>query len=232
MYKSILSVFVGLLAAGAFALTPGTALAQHRGGGGRSGHSGGGGNWNGGRGGNWNGGRGGNWNGGRGDWHDGRGRGWGWGGVGIGIGLGYPGYGYGGYGSGYYGYSRPYYYGDSGGYYDTTPYYNGAPSYDYSSAPAYGDRAAPDYAYDSTARDTSAQVRVIVPPDAKVWFNDRLTKQTGSERDFASPALTPGRDFSYDVKAQWRDENGKEVTRTRHVDVRANANVTVDFTTR
>jgi uncharacterized protein (TIGR03000 family) len=49
-------------------------------------------------------------------------------------------------------------------------------------------------------------------------------------RLFESPALTPGRDFNYEIKAQWRGADGKAVTRTRTVDVRANAHVNVDFT--
>jgi uncharacterized protein (TIGR03000 family) len=218
MYRSILSVLAGLLAAAAFALTPGTALAQHHGGGHPAGgHVGSG------------------WHGGGGSWHgDGHHEhdGWGWGGVGIGIGLGYPWYGYGGYRSRYYDYGySPYYYGDTG-FYDTTPYYYGSPTYDYNAMPAYGDVGNSGYAYGSTAQDNTARVRVIVPPDAKVWFNDRATKQAGGVREFETPALTPGRDFSYDVKAQWRDANGKDVTQTRHVDVRANSGVTVDFTNR
>jgi uncharacterized protein (TIGR03000 family) len=215
MYKQCLSVVAGLLAVAAFALSPGTASAQHHGG-----HGGGG--WHGGGGG----GHGGGWGGYRGGYYGGRGRDRGWGGVGIGIGLGYPWYGgYGGYGyyPGYYGgygYS-PYYYGGSDVYYDTTPYYSGAMPYD-----------TPDYSYGSRAlvQDNAAHVRVVVPSGAKVWFDDRMTQQTGSVREFETPALTPGRDFSYDIKARWRDRDGKDVTLTRHVDVRANANVTVDFT--
>jgi uncharacterized protein (TIGR03000 family) len=234
MYRYCFSVLAGLLATAAFTLTPSTALAQHRGGRG-GGHAvntwRGGNNW---RGSNWRGGnvgwRGSNWNRGWGN------RGWGWGGVGIGLGLGYPYYGYGGYyGSyspGFYTYSTPYYYGDSG-VYDTTPYYYdyGTPTYDYNSTPAYSDMTNPAYSYGSTApaQDNEARIKVMVPQDAKVWFNGHLTKETGTVRDFDSPALAPGKDFTYDVKAQWRDQNGKEVTRTRQVNVRANSNVTVDF---
>jgi uncharacterized protein (TIGR03000 family) len=219
MYKYTFSVLAGLLAAAAFALTPGAALAQHHGGHGGSFHGAAvhhGGNFHGG---NFHGG---NFHTFHGDgFHRGfvgnRGWGWGWGGVGIGLGY-YPRYGYGNYWPGYT-YSTPYYYGDSDVYYDTMPYYYGStystPDYDYCSAPAYGDMTSP----------------VVVPQqDATVWFNGRMTNQTGTVRDFESPALTPGLDFSYDVKAQWRDKDGKEVTRTRHIDVRANSNVTVDFT--
>jgi uncharacterized protein (TIGR03000 family) len=87
-----------------------------------------------------------------------------------------------------------------------------------------------DYSYGAAARDNLARVRVLVPAGAKVWFDGKATEQSGTERRFESPALTPGHAYSYDVKAQWRDKSGKEVTRSRRVDVSANANVTVDFT--
>jgi uncharacterized protein (TIGR03000 family) len=76
----------------------------------------------------------------------------------------------------------------------------------------------------------TASIRVMVPADAKLWFDGEATKQTGSERIFESPPLTPGKAFAYDVKAQWRDQDGKEVTQTRHVVVRANGSVSVEFT--
>jgi uncharacterized protein (TIGR03000 family) len=75
----------------------------------------------------------------------------------------------------------------------------------------------------------TAQVRVIVPAaNAKLWFEGSPTRQDGLVRLFESPALKPGHEYSYDIKAQWK-ENGKEVSRTIHVDVRANALVTVNF---
>jgi uncharacterized protein (TIGR03000 family) len=129
--------------------------------------------------------------------------------IGGGWGFGYPWYSD-------YAYS-PYSYGGTP-YYDAIPYYSGGTPY-YS----YGDLARPAPASDNTAR-----VRVVVPADAKVWFGSSATEQGGTVRDFQSPPLTPGKDYGYDVKAQWT-ENGKEVTRTRHVDVRANSATSVDF---
>jgi uncharacterized protein (TIGR03000 family) len=102
-------------------------------------------------------------------------------------------------------------------YYGTIPYATMPPA-DYS----YG-------AYSRPAPDNLARVRVMVPSDAKVWFDGKATRQEGADRRFESPALTPGRAYSYEVKAQWRDRDGKEVTRTRRVDVSANSNLTVDF---
>jgi uncharacterized protein (TIGR03000 family) len=86
------------------------------------------------------------------------------------------------------------------------------------------------YSQSVPVRDNAARIRLIVPTEAKVWFDSKPTTQAGPERNFESPVLTPGRQYSYEVKALWRDKDGKEVTRTRQVDVSANANVTVDFT--
>jgi uncharacterized protein (TIGR03000 family) len=100
--------------------------------------------------------------------------------------------------------------------------------------PAYGASVVPSYSYGAYGpaapmQDNMARIRVVVPDGARVWFDNQPTKQTGSVRNFESPALKPGHEYTYDVKAQWRDQNGKEVTRTRHIDVRANGSVTVDF---
>jgi uncharacterized protein (TIGR03000 family) len=103
----------------------------------------------------------------------------------------------------------------------------------YSRAPAYVPIRSGgfDYSYGAYSRpapDNTAHIRVVVPPDARVWFGSEATKESGRERLFESPELRPGREYTYVVKAQWK-ENGKEVTRTRNVDVRANSFTTVDF---
>jgi uncharacterized protein (TIGR03000 family) len=235
MYRRSFLALAGLLAVAAFALTPATASAQRRGVGGAYY---GGGSWRGGTtawDGNW---RDGGW--GRDGW--GWNRGWGWG---VGLGLGYPWYGGYRYGYGYspgYDYAyTPYYSGD-------TSWYSGSyPSYGWYSGgyPYYGDTGnyygsgfgdmssgygSMGYGYGTAgSQDNAARVRVIVPPDAKVWFGNSATEQTGQVRFFQSPELSPGKEYTYDVKAQWRDQNGKDVTQSRQVVVRANAGTTVDF---
>src|SRR5262249_9914799 len=97
---------------------------------------------------------------------------------------------------------------------------------------SYGVMPSADYSYGAYAQpapDNTAHIRLIVPEGAKVWFGNSATTQTGRVRLFDSPPLTPGKDYTYDVKATW-SEDGKEVTRTRRVDVRANASTTVDLT--
>ncbi len=158
--------------------------------------------------------------------------------YGLGFGLGYPWYGGYGYGPGYYDYGySPGYYG--GAYYDAYPaypavtnynyLYGGTPGYD---VMPYADVTPPevDYGAVAPAADSKAHIRVTVPADdAQVWFNGTATQQGGRVREFESPSLTPGREFVYDVKARWRDADGKEVTRTQEVDVRAGSHVAVDF---
>src|SRR5262249_40372223 len=70
------------------------------------------------------------------------------------------------------------------------------------------------------AGDSAVQITVHVPAGARLWFDGHETTQTGAERVFASPPLEPGRDFAYDVRAQWRDGE-KMVERTRRLAVRA-----------
>jgi len=112
--------------------------------------------------------------------------------------------------------------------------YAPAPASYYYGSPANGLMPPADYSYGASAqppaRDNVARIRLVVPADARVWFDNKETKQTGPERRFESPALAPGRAYGYVVKAQWRDQDGRHVTRTRQVDVGANANVTVDLT--
>src|SRR5215469_1210669 len=89
-----------------------------------------------------------------------------------------------------------------------------------------GDRAS---SQTPSQGDNVAQVLVIVPENAEVWFEGVQTRQTGSHRTFWSSVLTPGKTYSYKVKARWL-ENGKPVEQTRTIDVSANRISRVDFT--
>jgi uncharacterized protein (TIGR03000 family) len=82
------------------------------------------------------------------------------------------------------------------------------------------------------AAPNSATVEVSVPDDAKVWFDGSPTAQTGPERRYESPALAPGKTYSYEIKAQWRGPDGKDVVRKQSVDVRANESSNVEFVPR
>jgi uncharacterized protein (TIGR03000 family) len=76
--------------------------------------------------------------------------------------------------------------------------------------------------------DTTVHVSVRVPAGAEIWFGGSRTISKGSVREFQSPSLTPGYQYTYEVRARW-NENGHEVTQTQQVEVTAGARVEVDF---
>jgi uncharacterized protein (TIGR03000 family) len=118
--------------------------------------------------------------------------------------------------------------------YGSYPYAVLSPSY-YSSGPyVYGGTPSANYSYGaySPTQDNVARIRLNVPADAQVWFDDKATRERGETRHFETPPLAPGRQYVYDVKVRWRDKDGKEVTRTRHLGVSANSTVIADFTRR
>jgi uncharacterized protein (TIGR03000 family) len=80
----------------------------------------------------------------------------------------------------------------------------------------------------SAAADV-ATIRVGVPPQARVYFEGELTSATGPERLFESPPLERGRNYRYDIRAVWSDNQGHEVVQERTVLVRAGDQLTIDF---
>jgi len=83
--------------------------------------------------------------------------------------------------------------------------------------------------YRST-RPRAAVIRVLVPADARVWFDGDPTQQRGADRTFTTPDLSAGRGYRYAVRARWTVD-GKTVTQTRTVRFRAGQHVTVNFMT-
>jgi len=131
---------------------------------------------------------------------------------------------------GYYGggYRGGYYWGGIGVYpgafYDYS--YGVAPSYVVPVAPYYGSMPAAPIA---DASDLTVHVTVRAPTDAEIWFGGTKTSQTGAVREFESPELKPGRQYTYEVRARWT-QDGKAVSRTQSIEVSAGTRKTVDFT--
>jgi uncharacterized protein (TIGR03000 family) len=159
--------------------------------------------------------------------------------FGVGLGWGYDPW------WGYYGGYSPWFYGD----YNYSGY-NDALYYSDYAAPAY---AATNYAYPgvtggypnvysnpslATVPDVSAlpndsaiYVRVLVPPEAEVWFEGQKTTQKGLVRYFESPPVAPGLKYAYHIRARWT-RDGREVDETREFTVYAGTKLSVDFTQR
>lgn len=80
------------------------------------------------------------------------------------------------------------------------------------------------------AEPMSSQVEVRVPvASAEVWFSGHKTKQSGLKRTFETPALQPGKVYSYDVVVKWTDENGRPVQDQYRLEVRAGRQAVVAF---
>ncbi len=75
----------------------------------------------------------------------------------------------------------------------------------------------------------SATVIVRLPADAKLYFDGYLTKQTGEMRMFSTPDLSMGKEYVYELRAESAGQ-GKTMTRTERVTVRAGQTTRVNFT--
>jgi uncharacterized protein (TIGR03000 family) len=73
-----------------------------------------------------------------------------------------------------------------------------------------------------------AKVIVKVPADAKLFFNDHLTRQTGEIREFTTPALEPGKPFTYEIRLEVVRQ-GQARSRMERVTVRAGETTRVDL---
>jgi uncharacterized protein (TIGR03000 family) len=163
---------------------------------------------------------------------------------GYGYGRGFYGYGYGyGFGGLYLGY--PY-----GGYDDSYPLY--APSYAApQSSSLYLNGSSPNALGPSEGRPAyngasdqsnavlppapapvgnTANIRVILPdPNAKMLVDDTPTVSTGSIRTLATPELTPGQTFHYNLTIIV-DDGIRTISEKRRIEVTAGNTTVVDFT--
>jgi uncharacterized protein (TIGR03000 family) len=166
----------------------------------------------------------------------GAGHGGGWGGGGWGGGgWGHSGFhrGYGGFYGGYF-LDDPFLYGPY--YYGGLPYYYPPPPPPVQPAPYFPvapinpsvDAGPEKIGAPRPLTDTIATIEVHVAPDAEIWFDGNKTQQRGSERLFKTPPLTPGRTFTYQVRATWTVD-GTPITRTQTVQAEAGKRSVVNF---
>jgi len=73
-----------------------------------------------------------------------------------------------------------------------------------------------------------ARVNVKAPADAKVTVNGQLTDRRSSDEEFLTPDLKPGYTYSYLFRVE-AVRDGKPVTRTQRIVVRAGQKTEVDF---
>ncbi len=146
-------------------------------------------------------------------------------GLGYGRGWGYGGYGYGGYGG--YGYPSNY---SAPMYYDNTYVYQPPVYVDGGVVPSsYQSLYPPNGTAQAPTDPNRAYIRVHVPADAQVYFENTATTQSGPDRLFSTPPLDPNQNYSYQISARWM-QNGREVRQDRTVQLTPGHTVDVNFT--
>ncbi len=77
--------------------------------------------------------------------------------------------------------------------------------------------------------EPTAHITIKAPAGAEIWFDDTKMTETGPVRQFYTPPLERGRDYSYQVRLRWQQE-GRTLTQTHELFVTAGSHITVDFT--
>lgn len=83
-----------------------------------------------------------------------------------------------------------------------------------------------DSAYQIPQTDSKAVLNLVLPQQAKVYINGKLTRTPGAYRSFVSKRLTENRDYKYQVKAVLV-KGGKSIERNKLVTMRPGVNQTV-----
>lgn len=133
-------------------------------------------------------------------------------GVGIGIGIYAPYYGSTVYAPTYQSYSYS------------------VPSVTYSVVPPLGGTEPAPPEDQKPAPDNAVHLQLKVPEGAEVYFDGTRTKQNGTTREFTSPPLTPGKQYTYRISVRYTGPDGKQVNDTRDIRVRPNDWFAIDFT--
>jgi uncharacterized protein (TIGR03000 family) len=80
----------------------------------------------------------------------------------------------------------------------------------------------------SSPEAAQAQIVVLLPAGAKLFFDDNPTEQTVSERVFVTPPLPRGKVYVYQARAEWV-EGGSTITQRRQITVQAGKVSRVNF---
>ena len=76
--------------------------------------------------------------------------------------------------------------------------------------------------------NNTVALNLTVPLDAKIWIEGSPTAVGGSRRQFVSPPIQPGHDYTYHVQVSWT-QDGREVTSKREIRVHAGDVINLTF---
>ena len=105
--------------------------------------------------------------------------------------------------------------------------------YDYAPAVTASDPITRSQSYYYAPAETSpvnnrVTLTLTVPPDAKILIEGSPAGPGGTRRQFVSPPIKPGHDYTYDIQVSWLQE-GREVTQKRHITVHAGDLINLTF---
>jgi uncharacterized protein (TIGR03000 family) len=89
--------------------------------------------------------------------------------------------------------------------------------------------AAASSSRDGLIQQASATVVVRVPANAELYCDGVKMSLTGTERNFVSPPLPPGRAYPYEIRVRYLGADGKPIEQARQVQVQAGQRTAVDF---
>jgi uncharacterized protein (TIGR03000 family) len=75
-----------------------------------------------------------------------------------------------------------------------------------------------------------AKIVVKLPPGATLFVDGRRNERSDAVREFTTPVLSPGKEYAYLMKAEWR-RDGRPETQEQRIEFRGGEQLTVDFTT-
>ena len=86
----------------------------------------------------------------------------------------------------------------------------------------------PDTTKPEDKKNMGANLKFVLPANAKLYVDGRLTGGGGAERTFYTPPLAPGQQYYYDVRAEVV-VNGETVTEEKRVIVSSGASLVETF---
>lgn len=80
-------------------------------------------------------------------------------------------------------------------------------------------------------KKVKSKLTITVPQDdAELFIEEKLTKPTGTVREFETPELEVGKAYEYSFRVVWRPNNYTTLTRTRSVEFKGGEDLRVDLT--
>ena len=74
---------------------------------------------------------------------------------------------------------------------------------------------------DALSAPASTSITLRVPENAEVWIQGKKMDEKGTERRFNLPTLDPIATYDYDIRVAWTTDNGRKMSDTAHLNMRA-----------